>query len=321
VDVYLKALCPTQPYTIRGVRQYKARKTETGTYDVELNSREVSAVFREAFGRLLRGKKAGRNQMPMPPALTNVSVTISHTFATCIRVRILKEMARVHNDANPELSAFVTNYEPRPVLKIRKESGRVDIFPFVDAVRRFGSYLTHEFLVEEASYAKGNVRVENLTPYFLVLSPDHVLPGIAPSPDTQGQGQKRGLDETDTPNPKKATAGRGAHTGGSRGSRGSRGAPRGGRGGGGRGHSSQQPAQHPKSASRGQPAKASKGPVKFKAPVPPTNPFAVLATIESTGDNDDSIQTMESDDPESITLDKSYEAIREQNVNSDDIAE
>jgi len=126
----------------------------------------------------------------VPKELVGISVAISHTFTTRVRVRILKQMAKAHTEFNNDQTAFVTNYHPRPLLKIKHQSGKVDAYLYFEAVKRFSHYLSPEFLAEEASYAKGNVGVDNLRSIFIILSPDHVLPGLIPSPAVAGS--KRG---------------------------------------------------------------------------------------------------------------------------------
>jgi len=148
-------------------------------------------MLRSAFGELLKSRAPGKKALPTPKDLVGISIAISHTFATRVRVRILKQMAKVHRECNTDQAAYVTNYLPRPTLKIRhlNNQNKVETFLYYEAIKRFSHYLSEEFLVEEANYAKGNIGVDNLRSVFVVLSPDHVQPGILPSPAT---GSKRG---------------------------------------------------------------------------------------------------------------------------------
>jgi len=163
------------------VRQFKSKATSTATYDVEMKSIEISAKAREAFGAFFKGRRSGQTGPALPAALTKISINISHTFATRVRVRILKQIAICHQAANPDYKVFVTNYLPRPCLKVKFPSGKVDPFTYVEAVRRFGHYLSKDFLRSESTYAKG-VGLEKLVPTFLILSPDYILPSITLTP-------------------------------------------------------------------------------------------------------------------------------------------
>lgn len=185
-------------------------------------------------------------------------------------------MAKLHQAANTEISAFVTNYLPRPVLRIRQSAVKVDSFSYVEAIRRFGHYLTPEFLAEESKYAKPNVGLENLRPMFLVLSADLIQSGNIPSPANQastqargggtgrgrGSGAKRGSEHLAQGHsgPAKRGTGRGNGRGSSRG------------GGGGRG-------------GRG------RGGVSFAG----DNRFATLATIASSPDTERSFVSQQAE--------------------------
>jgi len=129
----------------------------------------------------------------MPAILTDISISNSLTFATRVRVQILKEISRRHGEANPGMSCFVTNYLPRPVLKIR-DRGPVKTFSYTEAVKRFSHHLTPTFLAAQSRYAKTNVPADQLQATFLVLSPDLVShdagldSSMASNPDPQGGG-------------------------------------------------------------------------------------------------------------------------------------
>lgn len=168
----------------------------------------ASEQIRSAYGVFWKKPKHGETRPPIPPVLANVSLTISHTFATRMRVRLMKQMAKLHQAANPEFSVFVTNFLPRPTLKIRHPGGRVDSYTFVESIKRLGHHLSKEFLIGEADYAKSNISPENLVPYFLVLSPDLIQPPQPPTPvpsvSTRSQASKRAADQLVTPTTKKA---------------------------------------------------------------------------------------------------------------------
>ena len=205
--MFIKAINPSLPVSVQHVRQYKSRDLPTANYDVQMGTTDASEKIRTAFGMFWRKPRSGQAKTPIPPVLSNVSITISHTFATRVRVKIMKQMAKLHQTANPELSVFVTNYLPRPTLKIKHHGGRIDSYTYVESIKRFGHHLTREFLVSETEYARSNISLENLVPYFLVLSPDLIQtpqpPTPVPAPATRAQASKRGADQPITSEGKK----------------------------------------------------------------------------------------------------------------------
>ena len=214
VVTYIRALGQNLPTSVIHVRQYKTRQSAFANYDVQMGSVEDSEKIRAAYGAFWRRPKAGQTAPPIPQLLSEISISISHTFATRIRCKILKQMAKLHQAANPELSAFVTSYLPRPNLKVRRPGGRVESYNYVEAVKRFGHHLTQDFLASEADYARSTIGLDYLTPYFLVLSPDHVLPAQPPTPATgASKGSKRALEQVNDSATKK-TRGRGGQRGG-----------------------------------------------------------------------------------------------------------
>jgi len=196
------------PSTVLFVRQFKSKKDGTANYDAELESATAAGKVRAAFGAYW--KSTGRTPPPqIPRELAKVSISISHTFPTRVRVRILKQIAKLHKAANPALSCFVTSYLPRPQLKIRQPDGRMTSYTYVEAVQRFSHHLTRDFLISEASYAKTNIRADNLTSHFLILSPDLVQPANPITPVAQVNTQKRPADQLASPASKKVASGKG----------------------------------------------------------------------------------------------------------------
>jgi len=147
------------------IRQFRGRKEVV--YDLELTSSDLSRAIRNKYGTFWRKK----NRPPMPEILDGVSIANSLTFASRVRIGILKEISKCHTKANPGLECFVTNYLPRPVLKLR-DKGPIQTFGYVDSIRRFGHHLTPQFLASQTRFAKTNIPVEKLKSTFLVLSPD-----------------------------------------------------------------------------------------------------------------------------------------------------
>jgi len=147
-----------------------------------MTSKEVSGIIRSAFGAFFRGRRGKPDQPVLPPVLNQISINISHTFATRVRVRILKQIAKLHQAANTDHSVFVTNYLPRPQLKIRGPVGRPEAYTYVEAVKRFGHILPRDFLTAETTYAQTGLPVESLQSIFIVLSSDLTVPSILQTP-------------------------------------------------------------------------------------------------------------------------------------------
>lgn len=208
---YLTAISPTlaTPAQLVHIRQYRARDG-TGTYDVETTSVDVSRRIRSAYGSFWK-KTGNQESRQLPQVLAGISINISHTFPTRVRVRILKEIAKRHQSVNKEMSVFVTGYTPRPALKIRESRGpvgRLSSFSYTEAVQRFSHHLSPEFLRECSQFAHTNLSLDSLLPTFLVLSPDLVQSHNPITPDrplAQGQAPKRFATDLQTPATKRST--------------------------------------------------------------------------------------------------------------------
>jgi hypothetical protein len=162
---------PDLPQEFAHIRQYRGKKA---IYDVEMPSVSDSQAIQDAFGQFWR-KKSGRR---LPDSLKGITIANCTTFPTRVRVRMLKELARKHSIANPELSCFVTNYFPRPELKIRNKKAPMVTMTYSDAVVRLSHHLTTDFLVELYQYTKSTLPDEEIVKRFLVLSPDLLKPGV-----------------------------------------------------------------------------------------------------------------------------------------------
>jgi hypothetical protein len=173
----IKAVDPALPTSIKFVRQYKARKV---VYDVEMFNPYDAQSIRDAFGLFWR-KKSGKR---LPEALKGISFSNVTTFSTRVRLRLLKEVCRHHQAANPTLSCFVTSYMPRPDLKIRDKKGPLTSLTYTEAVVSLSHHLTTEFLVELSQFARTNLSEKQIAERFLVLSPDY-LGSVSPSPAGQ----------------------------------------------------------------------------------------------------------------------------------------
>ncbi len=159
---------PALPTTIKHVRQYKARKV---VYDVEMTTAGASQAIRDAFGLFWR-KTSGRR---LPPELKGISFTNATSFPTRVRLRLLKELCRHHQVANPQLSCFITSYLPRPELKIRDRRGLVTSLTYTQAVQQLPHHLTIPFLQDLYNYAKTNLPEKEVIERFLILTPDLLL--------------------------------------------------------------------------------------------------------------------------------------------------
>jgi hypothetical protein len=137
-----------------------------------MESVSESRAIRDGFGQFWR-KKSVRQ---LPSSLKGVTIANSTTFSTRVRVRLMKEIAHRHTISNPELTCFVTNYFPRPELKIRSRRSPMVTLSYTDAVLKMPHHLSNEFLIELYKYAKSVLPDEEIVERFLVLSPDLLTP-------------------------------------------------------------------------------------------------------------------------------------------------
>jgi hypothetical protein len=160
---------PSLPSNFTFIRQYKGKKP---IYDVEMASVSESRAIRDSFGAFWR-KKSGKR---LPDGLKGITIANSTTFPTRVRVRLLKELARKHSLANPELTCFVTSYYPRPELKIRSRRSPMVTMKYTEAITKLSHHLSIEFLTELYEYARSVLPDEEIVERFIVLSPDLLKP-------------------------------------------------------------------------------------------------------------------------------------------------
>jgi hypothetical protein len=168
------------------VRQYKGKKV---IYDIEMTSPTASQAIRDSYGSFWR-RGSGRR---LPDDLKGIAFSNAVTFPTRIRIRVLKELCRRHQQANPTLSCFVTSYLARPELKIRDRRGFVSSLTYSEAVQQLSQHLTHNFLKELYLFAKTNLPEREVFERFLVLTPDLLTDNLVepmsvdPVPEVQAQ--------------------------------------------------------------------------------------------------------------------------------------
>jgi hypothetical protein len=140
-------------------------------YDVEMTTPWGSQAIRDAYGLFWR-KKSGRR---LPPELKGISFSNSTTFSTRVRLRLLKELCRKHQLANPTLSCYVTSYLARPELKIRDRRGMITSLSYTKAIQQLPQHLSLPFLQDLYQYAKTNLPEKEVVDRFLILTPDLLL--------------------------------------------------------------------------------------------------------------------------------------------------
>jgi hypothetical protein len=131
----------------------------------------ASQDIREAYGLFWR-KKSGRR---LPPELKGISFSNATTFSTRVRLRLLKELCRKHQLANPNLSCFITSYLARPELKIRDRRGLITSLTYTKAIQQLPQHLSLPFLQDLYQYARTNLPEKEITERFLILTPDLLL--------------------------------------------------------------------------------------------------------------------------------------------------
>jgi hypothetical protein len=176
-----------------------------------------SRAIRDGFGAFWR-KKSGKR---LPEGLKGITISNSTIFPTRVRVRMLKELARRHSIANPELTCFVTSYYPRPELKIRSRRSPMVTMNYTDAITKLSHHLSTEFLIELYEYAKSVLPDDEIVERFIVLSPDLLKPNSGPSnisvmstdeqplpmaTESQSSTEETGPAETETNSPSQGTS-------------------------------------------------------------------------------------------------------------------
>ncbi len=159
-------------------------------YDVEMTTPWASQDIRDAYGLFWR-KKSGKR---LPPELKGISFSNSTTFSTRVRLRLLKEVCRKHQLANPSLSCFITGYLARPELKIRDRRGVITSLTYTKAIQQLPQHLSLPFLQDLYQYAKTNLPEKEVIERFLILTPDLLL-GAPP------EQLSMSVDETNPPQP------------------------------------------------------------------------------------------------------------------------
>jgi hypothetical protein len=137
-----------------------------------MSSQSEARAIREAFGMFWR-KNSHRQR---PEELKGLTITNARTFPTQVRVKLLKELCRRHQVANPNLSCFVTNYLARPELKIHDKKGHMVSLNYTQAVLKLSHHLTLKFLRGLCQFAMTNLPEDELTDRFIILSPDLLNP-------------------------------------------------------------------------------------------------------------------------------------------------
>ncbi len=131
----------------------------------------ASQDIRDSYGLFWR-KKSGKR---LPADLKGISFSNATTFPTRVRLRLLKEICRKHQLANPALSCYITSYLARPELKIRDHRGVVTSLTYTKAIQQLSHHLTLGFLQDLFNYAKTNLPEKEVIERFLILTPDLLL--------------------------------------------------------------------------------------------------------------------------------------------------
>ncbi len=164
----IKAIDPTLSTHIKFNKQFKAKRV---VYDIKMYNPVDSQAIRDAFGLYFR-KKSGKR---LPESLKGITVSNMVTFPTHVRIHLLKEVCRLHQSANPFTSCFMTNYLPRPELKIRDRKGPVVSLSYTKTVQQMSHHLTTAFLTELSEFARSNLPEKEVRDRFLVLSLDFIF--------------------------------------------------------------------------------------------------------------------------------------------------
>jgi len=109
--------------------------TDRRVIEARFESKEIAAGIREAFGKK---KKEMRLSGLVPDVLAGVNVNLSLTRETRVRIEVLKALAKiVSSNTSSEVSAFVMQYSPRPLLKVvikKGESNYARVYGYTEAI-------------------------------------------------------------------------------------------------------------------------------------------------------------------------------------------
>jgi len=122
-------------------------KTDRRVIEARFETKEIAAKIREEFGKK---KKEMRLSGIVPDVLNGVNINLSLTRETRVRIEVLKALAKiVSSNTTSEVSAYVLQYSPRPMLKVAIKKGENATF-----ARVYG-------YTEAIEYVKGNWQVSD----------------------------------------------------------------------------------------------------------------------------------------------------------------
>ena len=203
----LNKIDPELAKNITFINQGKRLGRDIPMVEVRMTSKELSKKARMSFvAKLKQGEDFGR-----------VHMANSVCLATRVRVDILKAIAKQFGGKNGE-SMFVSAYNSRPVLHIKKEGDGEEQRPFVmtfaDAIERFGQKIEQEGLTE-AYKRVGKAFQGQLEQHFVVLKDDqrHMPNFLSAANQTRKRPMEDQIGEFD----KRTDGGRGKGARGGRG--------------------------------------------------------------------------------------------------------
>jgi hypothetical protein len=178
----LNRLDPEFANNILFINQGKNHGKEIPMVEVRLKSKELAKKARMSFvTKLKQGEDFGR-----------VHMANSVCLATRVRVDIMKAIAKQFGNQNEAM--YVSAYNSRPVLHIKKEGDEAQQRPFAmtfaDAIERFGARIEQEGLTE-AYKRVGRAFHGQLEQHFVVLKDNPQAIPICPAPESAGQAKKR----------------------------------------------------------------------------------------------------------------------------------
>ena len=149
VGEFLTAVLKAQRVDLHFTIFYVANANRYGSglpiLNVQLNSVEVSARFRELYSGFFRKD----NPVRLPSSMKGVSVRNKITHDTRIRIEIMKQLGARWQSTNQGSVFHVRGYDPRPVLTLVPapgSSGRVKQLNFIEAVTTLPPNLSDEAL-------------------------------------------------------------------------------------------------------------------------------------------------------------------------------
>jgi len=138
--------------------------------EARFETKEIAGKIRTEFGKKAKAAKAGG---AMADSLKGVSISMSVTRETKVRIEVMRALAKIlTSNSTQEVSAFVLQYMPRPMMKVVIKKSERDIYSrvygYTEAIEHVKAlYPIHDQDLVEAYSKAGNMK--DLEHKFVIL--------------------------------------------------------------------------------------------------------------------------------------------------------